>query len=159
MALEPIVIREVSQLPDEILKLVEQSSAEGFQFVARLVDDWNRDANRFSVQGECFVEARCDESLVAVGGLNLDPYADSLSVSRLRHVYVIPDFRRRGVGRAVVDHLVDQARMRFHSVRLRTDTPDAAQFYETLGFRKLSGDPDATHALWLRHSLTGRGDS
>jgi GNAT superfamily N-acetyltransferase len=66
----------------------------------------------------------------------------------VRHLYVWSIHRRRGVGRALVVHVIEAARGRFRDLRLRTDNPDAARLYEALGFR-----PAREWAVWT-HALT-----
>jgi ribosomal protein S18 acetylase RimI-like enzyme len=42
--------------------------------------------------------------------------------------------RRRGVGRALVTAIMAAAMPSFDVLRLRTNTPEGSQFYESLGF-------------------------
>lgn len=114
----------------------------------RLLDDWGSGANRFDAVGEELLGAYFGEQLVAVGGLNREPYEPAPRTARLRHLYVLPAYRRRGVGKTLVKHLLDRADAAFDEVRLRTDMPDAAVFYENVGFRRvLLGT--ATHLMRL----------
>jgi len=114
----------------------------------RLVTDWSSGANTFNRPGECFMGAFAAERLVGVGGLNIDPYLDRADAGRLRHVYVLGDWRRRGIGRMLVNRLLAEARRSFAEVRLRTDTDDAAGFYMRCGFRP-ADDAGASHTLTL----------
>jgi len=54
---------------------------------------------------------------------------DDPEVARIRHVYVVPDVRGVGVGRALVLAMVDHARLGFTRVRLRTVRPQGSAFY------------------------------
>ena len=56
---------------------------------------------------------------------------------------------RLGVGRRLVRAVVAAARGRFGSLRLRTESREAAAFYEGLGFRPVCR-PDCTHTLELK---------
>ena len=56
--------------------------------------------------------------------------------------------REQGAGRALVRLLLEEARATFVIVRLRTDTPQAARFYERLGFVKAE-EENATHVARL----------
>jgi GNAT superfamily N-acetyltransferase len=87
-----------------------------------------------------------DGALIGVGGLNIDPYLHRADVGRIRHVYVLGDWRRRGIGRTLVSRLIDEARRSFREVRLRTDTDEGASFYAQRGFRPTN---DATASLVL----------
>lgn len=115
----------------------------------RLVDEWDDGSNRFDRPGETALEARLGSRLVGVGGLNQDPYMDDPQVGRIRHLYVSPDVRGIGVGRALVEALVDHARGRFTRVRLRTTRPGVSAFYLGLGFEETPDEDDSTHHMWL----------
>jgi len=141
-----ISIRRVRLPIDGMELLTEESLAEGYRFVQRLQDDWASGRNRFSEEGETLYCAFEEEELVAIGGLNRDPFTDSLGIGRLRRIYVRPAWRRRGIGSALVSALLREAAASFRQVRLRTENPDAARLYEKMGFERLAS-PDATHAL------------
>jgi GNAT superfamily N-acetyltransferase len=121
------------------------AETEGFRFLTRLVAEWNDGANRFDRPGELLVGAVRSERLLAVCGLNRDPFADRHDIGRLRHLYVHPSARRTGAGSALVGHLLGQAGGAFRVVRLRTTTAEAAAFYLRHGFVAVA-EPDATHA-------------
>jgi GNAT superfamily N-acetyltransferase len=146
-----VVVERVAHLPDPGLDgLLEEGAAQGFGFVRRLVDDWRSGANRFDGPGEAFFVARRDEGVAGFCGLNVDPYAGNSAVGRLRHLYVAARYRRTGVGRALVARVVAEAARSFVTLTLRTDSPDAAAFYEALGFRRTWKLPSTTHCLDLR---------
>jgi GNAT superfamily N-acetyltransferase len=129
--------------------LLSESRREGFRFLERLRADLESGANRFDAPGEALLGVYRDAELVAVGGLNRDPYSRDAGTGRLRHLYVHPELRGTGIGRALVDALVSAARPHFGVLRLRTDTTAAARFYEKLGFVPDSS-PQATHLRDLR---------
>jgi GNAT superfamily N-acetyltransferase len=150
MVADSVQISAVATLPDGILELLETSLSEGHKLVERLVDEWDDGSNRFDRPGEIALEARFAARLVGVGGLNRDPYVDDSHVGRIRHLYVSPDVRGMGVGRALVVALVDHARGRFDRVRLRTTRPGVSQFYLGLGFEETPDEEDSTHQIRLR---------
>ncbi|MFY9853477.1 MAG: GNAT family N-acetyltransferase, partial [Terracidiphilus sp.] len=84
--------------------------------------------------------------IVAVGGLNCDPFAGRPDIGRIRRVYVRAAWRNRGIGRALVAALVDAARQKFNCVRLRAENASAARLYERMGFASIVSQ-DATHIL------------
>ncbi|WP_082224456.1 GNAT family N-acetyltransferase [Pseudomonas trivialis] len=141
-------IRKLERLPAQIRMLEAQASAEGFRFLTRLITEWDDHANRFDQPGECLLGVFCEGQLVAIGGLNCDPYAPP-GTGRLRRVYVAPAVRGRNVGKALVQQLLEHARVQFQSVRLSTDTPEAAAFYLRCGFHQVADDT-ATHAKALK---------
>lgn len=144
---DPLLIRQLSALPDDILLLESAAVAEGFRFLTRLVTEWESGANRFDRHGEAFFAAFSHGRLLAIGGLTHDPYAGP-QVGRLRRVYVAPASRGVQVGRVLVQHLVQHASGYFNVVRLSTDTPAAAAFYLRCGFQQIEDD-GATHVKVL----------
>lgn len=129
-------------------KLEAAATAEGYAFLKRMQTDWDAGKNRFSGPGEHVVGVSLGDELVAIGGLNKDPYAIEATTGRLQHLYVATPHRRCGVGRTLVDTLLSQAGGYYHRIRLRTDSAEAAAFYESYGFQPIL-EPDATHSLRL----------
>ena len=143
--MEPVVVySRLTALPASIDMLEAESEADGFRMIARLRTEWNEGTNRFDREGEVLFGAHLDGRLIGVGGLNRDPYRPDPKIGRVRHLYVLQDHRRLGVGRALVEMVVDHARARFSALRLWTDR--AGSFYERIGFRPVSEDR-ATHRL------------
>ena len=140
-------------LPSGIEELCAEAAGEGFRFMDRLTSEWRSGINRFARPGEVLLGAFQAADLVAVGGLNRDPYANQDGVGRLRHLYVRRSTRHSGVGSVLVSTLLDRADNAFHSVRLRTQTREAADFYVSLGFHPVQ-DETATHVRSLRQKPT-----
>jgi GNAT superfamily N-acetyltransferase len=138
-------------LPAGIGELRIEAAGEGFRFVDKLITEWHSGTNRFAEAGEIFLGAFRADELIAVGGLNHDPYADQSRIGRLRHLYVRKSERRSGVGSILVRQLLAQAEGIFQSVHLRTGTQEAAAFYVGLGFCPVQ-DKTATHVMSLRQS-------
>jgi GNAT superfamily N-acetyltransferase len=135
--------------PDAIQPLLDASRSEGLRLVERLADEYASGANRFDRPGELLLGAYAAGQLVGVGGVNRDPYARDACVARMRHLYVLPAWRRRSVGRQLVAALIAAAAPHFAVLRLRTTNPAADRFYQSIGFLVAEGDADATHALEL----------
>ena len=127
-------------------ELQAEASAEGFHFIDTLVEQWASAENRFDHPGEILLGVIENHILIAVGGLNCDPFRNDPSIGRIRRVYVRRAWRSRGLGGILVTALLDHARLHFHSVRLRAVNPNAARLYERLGFVRID-DPNATHIL------------
>lgn len=145
---KPCIVALVD-LPSGIEALRAEAAGEGFNFVENLIADWRSGKNRFARPGEVFLGVFQANDLFAIGGLNLDPYVNREGVGRLRHLYVKPSARRTGVGSALVRQVLHHAASTFHLVRLRTDTPEAGEFYIRLGFCPVQ-DETATHVMSLR---------
>jgi GNAT superfamily N-acetyltransferase len=129
-------------------RLLAEAREEGYDFVETLVEDWASAENRFDAPGEVLCGHLENGLLVAVGGLNCDPFAGRPDMGRLRRVYVRPAWRNKGIGRALVTTLVVQAQTHFRCVRLRAENAGAARLYESLGFSTIQS-PEATHILFF----------
>jgi len=125
-------------------QLRAESHAEGYNFLDTLLAEWSSGANRFDQPGEILLGAFDNRRLIAVGGLNRDPFLADPTIGRIRRIYVRSAWRNRGVGRALVTALLDHACHHFAAVRLRAENPGATRLYERLGFLPID-DPHATH--------------
>jgi len=147
-----VSIRKVTLPLDGLDALTAESVAQGYEFLLRLQAEWDSGANRFDGPGEGLFGAFDGPTVIAIGGLNRDPFspnpapnpAPDAAVGRIRRVYVLSASRGSGVGTQLVQTLLAEARLHFRQVRLRAVSPAAARFYERLGFRPIA-DPDATH--------------
>lgn len=148
-----LAVLRVDTLPPDMDPLARAASAEGFGFVQRLMDEWDSGVNRFDLPGEALFVARAGPMLIGVCGLNRDPYAKGAKgakgavdngIGRVRRLYVLPPFRRRGVGRDLTAAVLEAAHGTFDRLRLRTNNPQAAKFYEAIGFVAID-EEDATH--------------
>ncbi|KGS14118.1 GNAT family N-acetyltransferase [Pseudomonas tremae] len=142
-----VEIRKISCLPQQVLILKEEADAEGFRFLARLVEEWESGTNRFDGKGECLMAAFLDGCLVGIGGLSRDPFIEG-EVGRLRRLYVSSASRGQNIGTTLVNHLVEHAAECFSVVRLFTDTSSAAGFYLRCGFQPVN-DRHASHVRVL----------
>jgi GNAT superfamily N-acetyltransferase len=146
-----VTVERIANLPLASLRaLVAESERSGRRFVGRLTVEWASGINRFAQPGEALFAARVEGQVVGVGGLNVDPYSPEGRVGRVRHLYVMKAYRRHAIGRRLVAEVVAAARRSFDRLRLRTANPEAARFYEALGFAPRAGEADCTHALDLR---------
>jgi hypothetical protein len=64
--------------------LQSEAQAEGYDFIQTLTEEWARAQNRFDAPGEILCGHLDRGLLVAVGGLNCDPFARRLDVGRIR---------------------------------------------------------------------------
>ena len=133
--------------------LIEDADADGARFMARLRDHWIDGSERFDRPGEILLGAFVENELAGVGGISHEPYEPEDGLGRVRHVYVLTKYRRRGIARALVHDLIGHARKHFSLLRLHTPSPAAARLYEDLGFRP-SGQGRETHRLELQTSST-----
>jgi len=145
-----IVIKPLCHLskPD-IQPLLSESIAQGHRFIDRLITEYEDGTNRFTLPGEALFGVYSGEQLIAIGGLNHDPFLADDEVGRVRHVYVLSEFRRQGVGTLLLRQIIDVACRHFRLLTLRTFSEDAATFYVALGFQETSEILHATHVLVL----------
>jgi GNAT superfamily N-acetyltransferase len=143
-----LAITRITTLPPQLVSLEREATAQGFNFLRRLIDEWQTGRNRFDKPGERLLAAIDNGNMVGIGGLNVDPYEPAGDTARLRRLYVATDFRSRGVGEALVRALLDEAPQTFRVVRLSTDTASGAAFYIRLGFTAVE-HATATHIKTL----------
>jgi GNAT superfamily N-acetyltransferase len=140
----------ISELPPGSGELAEIATSEGFGMVRRLIDDYVSDINRFSKPGECLSVALNGEHVIAVGGINVDPYYNSPRLGRIRHLYVHPEFRRGGVGRQLVGLIERHGEKHFDAFQLFTTSPAASRFYEGLNYAPIQGRWKVSHFKRIR---------
>jgi GNAT superfamily N-acetyltransferase len=134
-------------LKTEIQHLIKESQEDGFRFLDRLVNDYRNGFNTFTEQGEQLVGVFSEGLLIAIGGLNRDPFSGEGNIGRLRRFYVAKEYRRTGIGRQLVEKILEGAEDSFNVIVLNTDTDQADRFYRSLGFLKENKYPNATHHL------------
>ena len=148
--MSPIDITRISEIESvSINHLVEESLAQGFRFLERLIREYRSGFNCFDKPGEVLLTASFQGSVVGIGGLNRDPYFNDRKIGRLRHFYVQSVWRGRGIGRLLVNRLVHEATQDYQLLTLRTDTPAADKFYQKLGFKTHPNWEHTTHHLQL----------
>jgi GNAT superfamily N-acetyltransferase len=128
----PLDFTAVALDASESLELIEAVQQE---YVVRYGE---RDVTQLAVaefappQG-IFVIGRDAGQLVACGGVRL---VDT-DVGELKRMYVVPAARRRGIARALLDHLETEAR-KLGATRLRLETglhqPEALALYASAGY-------------------------
>jgi ribosomal protein S18 acetylase RimI-like enzyme len=153
----PVSLTELAE--DQVGPLLAASEAEGFRSVRRVVDEWTSGANRFSMNGEALLGCFLNGHLVAICGLTRDPYQSQATVGRLRNLYVLPEYRGREIGAALVRRVVELAGSSFEVLRLRAANPQAAALYERLGFRATTELEHCTHVMRFHSRGPGDADS
>jgi GNAT superfamily N-acetyltransferase len=128
----------------DISHLVEESSKEGFRHMKRLVDEYENGTNRFDKHGEALFTAYDHGRIIGIGGLN-----QSLTdgIGRVRRLYISQDYRKQGIGRMIMNRVIEEAKQHFHMIELKTDNPAADKFYRSLGFSVKDNDEHVSHYL------------
>ncbi len=135
-------------------ELAQEARSEGHHFIDRLLGQWADGSNRFDQTGECLLGRFENELLVAVGGLNRDPYTRNQGTGRIRHLYVRLLWRRTGFATELMRELLLRGGPVFERIHLRTDNPAAIRLYAALDFSP-TNKRHATH-VWLSPKCEGR---
>ncbi len=128
--------------------LAKKAELEGHNFVQRTILEWESGKNDFSKKGEILFGIFDSDLCVGIGGLNIDPYVNDSSLGRVRHLYISKNYRRMGLATQLIEKIIEVAQKHFTRLRLYTDNPSAALFYESLGFVKSNGIKE-THICFL----------
>jgi GNAT superfamily N-acetyltransferase len=85
--------------------------------------------------------AHVDGALAGCGGLRALPDVDYANACEMKRLYVRPAFRRFGLGRALAEALLDEARRAGYSVMLLdtlNEMESARELYARLGFEEVA---------------------
>ncbi|QKC95334.1 GNAT family N-acetyltransferase [Mesorhizobium sp. NZP2298] len=132
-------------------RLKDESRLEGYWMLVRLADGWasgnsSGGRNKFLKRGEALFGAWHGAELAGVCGLNIDPYVEGRGHGRVRHLFVSAPHRRAGLGRMLVETVIDRARRYFTVLNTRAPR-EAFIFYERLGFQRVEGEEFVTHRM------------
>lgn len=144
-------VKRIKNLMDEsIHPLVDESQKAGFRFIQKLVNDYKDGSNTFNKPGEALYGVYDqDGMLIAVGGININPFSDDARIGRVRRFYVAKDYRRKGIGKLLLETLISEA-MNHFQIMVLNSTPQADAFYTSFGFIKSDKYPNSTHLMDLK---------
>ena len=141
---------EIKKIKDSSIGLLEilanEANSEGYRFVQRTIDEWRNCINTFSKKGEILFGIFISDLCVGIGGLNVDPFINNPNIGRIRHVYISPKYRRKGLATLLLRKIIQIAVKHFELLRLYTENPNASSFYESLGFIESKAEKE-THIL------------
>lgn len=143
------IIRIGSLESCNIEHMVKESIEEGHRFLQKLKDEYHNGTNRFDKHGEALYVVMIDNEIAGIGGLNQDPYMNNSAFGRVRHVYVLQKFRRRGIGQVIIREIIEEAKKYYSILGLRTENEAADRMYCSLGFIKDHQFVHATHYMVL----------
>lgn len=141
-----VTIRRASEAADfqsfrELLAQYENSLPEDLQ-IADLEDELEYVRQRYSEPNAALLACAGSRTVGCVGVTVLDP-----STAVIKRLYVAPEYRRTGAGRALIVAAIEVARaMRFARIVLDTDRQRlerAYQLYLSLGFTECEPFADA----------------
>jgi len=140
-------IKKISNLKIQSLKnLADEAKNEGYNYVRKTMDEWLQGINQFSKQSEVLWGVFDSEKCIAIGGLNIDPFADEPAIGRVRRIYVSKKYRQKGIATYLLKKIIEQSKPFFSTLRLSTNNQNAAELYESMGFIKAEGVKQ-THIL------------
>lgn len=132
-------------LNEDIGELRSESEREGYNLVDKLISDFKSGENKFDKKGECLIVCEAGNKMVGICALGIDPLNSARG--RIRRLYVLPQYRNKGVGRKLVTELVDYSRKYFKAVSVNMGKLHISKFYEGLGFKRYDKEPGITHLL------------
>ncbi|MES9691739.1 N-acetyltransferase [Bacillus toyonensis] len=152
--MKDIHIQQIENLMKyEISHLVQDSKEGGFNFLIKLINEYENKINVFNKTGECLYGIFQGEKLIGIGGLNEDPYTENNKIGRVRRFYIATEYRRKGLGRLLLVRILSDAKKYFNIVVLNTDTEQGDKFYTSGGFVKGKKYVGASHYLNLNKRM------
>jgi GNAT superfamily N-acetyltransferase len=147
---------EVKQIDNlfnlDLISVIKQSNEEGFRIGERLVYDYKNGTNTFNNFGEAlFGVFNNNGEIVAIGGLNRDPFSNKPYIGRVRRFYVNKEYRRKGIGSLLLKNIINEAKKYYKILVLRTNTKQGDSFYTSYGFLKKNIYPSSTHYMELKN--------
>lgn len=131
----------------QITHLIEASLTEGFNFLARLMEKWESGENRFEKPNERLYQIEVEGEIIGIGGINNDPYCNNNKHGRIRHLYIHPNHRGKGLGKKIVQTIIVDFRGSYEKFTLRTKREKASKFYEAIGFMRVYDSETNTHEM------------
>ena len=134
---------------DKLEELALDAVEDGYNIVRKTIDQWKNGTNTFSDYREVLYGVKVNENIIAIGGINIDPYLMDFDIGRLRHVYVHRDYRQQGIATALLEKILNEYAYHFTVLRLICRNEVAMQLYESYGFKKVV-EFKATHIKVVR---------
>ena len=132
-------------LKEDIKELQKESKKEGYNIVNKLINDFKSGKNKFNKKREALIVCELDHKIVGICGLNIDPINSKRG--RVRRLYVLPQYRNKGIGRKLVKEIINYSRKHFKSISTNIGKLTISKFYEELGFKKYDKEKVITHLL------------
>jgi ribosomal protein S18 acetylase RimI-like enzyme len=130
-------------MPEIEIKIVKDADPEAILALYRHAGWWQTDENpayletvkRIVSDTYCFAIALREDEIIGMGRA----ISDGASDAYIQDVMVHSDFRRRGIGRAIISKLVEHLRENGIQWIGLISEPGYEKFYESLGFGRMEG--------------------
>jgi len=145
-----LAIGRIDSPPAGIELLGQEDAGAGGGHLTGLVEDWESGESDFSRPEEAFFEVRVGDRLIGLGGISVDPSSTQGSTAgRIRHLYILEEMRRSGVGSALLQVILAHADGNFRRVRLRCDDEAVARWADARGFSPIESADGTTYERLL----------
>jgi hypothetical protein len=133
-------------------ELKEDALNDGYRIVKRTIEQWKDKTNRFSSKKEVLYGVEEQGKIIAIGGINIDPYLMDDEIGRIRHIYVHSEHRNKGIATALLEKILLEKEKEYKVIRLSTKNEAAMSLYEAYGFKKVV-EYKATHIKVISKSM------
>jgi ribosomal protein S18 acetylase RimI-like enzyme len=146
------MIKEITDIHTvDLSGLLEESRRNHQRMIVKLIEQWESGENDFGKENEKYWGYFSEDRLIGVGGVNEDPYLKKNIYGRMRHLWVLEAFRRRGIGKALVVQAIEFSKNHYETMTLRTPKDGSADlFYEKLGFERCDWLENVSHIYSFR---------
>jgi predicted GNAT family acetyltransferase len=110
---------------------------DGSRIVSKVIHDYLSEVNPFDNKKEVLYGVFDEQQLVAIGGINIDPYLMDDMIGRIRHLYVNRAYRNKGIATALIDKILEEKESFYNVIRMSTKNEVAMQLFESFGFKKV----------------------
>jgi GNAT superfamily N-acetyltransferase len=129
------LVRIEGDLPEGFEALRREALEQGHRNMDRLASEWAQDPALFHP----LIAAFLDGGLVGIGGVTDEPARSAEPAWRMRRLYVAEAARRRGVARALVSALQQEAAGQVGLLTVHAGNPEAERFWEAIAFQPVDG--------------------
>ena len=142
-----IIERIITCNAKELAPFLVASFTEGYRFMKRFVEEFDSEENMFEKEGEGLFAAKIDDKIVGIICINIDPFLNKETIGRIRNLYVLPQFRNRGVATALLSTVIELGRLHFQMLTIYSDNGHAERLYTQYGFYKSNDYYRTSHIL------------
>lgn len=142
---QSVILRHVEdELPLGFQALIQRSNDEGIKNMSMLRENWLSGAERFDKNGAALFGAFFENMLIGLGGTTKE-LGYKGSAMRMRRLFVLPHWRRKGVARLIARNCMDWGLQSAKTLTCNAKaSAAAAPFWERMGFEPVSL-PRITH--------------